>query len=427
VALMIPTAFPNRRKVPPMRKILFLSLLTCVLVIPPVAGAQTAPYQGSAGRISMNVEDADVRAVLRSISEFSGMNIVAGSEVKGTVTVLLHDVPWREALDQVLKMNDFVAVEEKGIIRVATHKDFEAARKLENLKTSLYQIRYARADKLSTVLARLLTDRGKVQAETRSNSVLVCDIPSVVASMDSIIPALDRPTAQVLIESKFVEVDVANKTELGVNWNIGNLTNPLANTRAGGQVDLGVTDPAGSFTFGRLENGVDINAKLSALEDKRKAEVLSQPSVLINDNEEAKILSGKKIPINVLDKSGNLVTQMFDVAVKLVVTPHINPNNDVLMTLQPEVSDLSGEATVAGGIIILASEVNTTLMAKDGETIVIGGVMRSKEGTVERNVPLLHAIPLFGRLFSYTAKTLDKTEILIFVTPHVIPAGTASK
>lgn len=391
------------------------------------ATAQTAPYRGSAGRISLNVEEADIRTVLRSISEFSGMNIVAGSEVKGPVTVLLHDVPWREALANILKMNDFVAVEESGIIRVATHKDFEQTRKTENLKTAVYQIKYARAEKLQLVVQKLLSDRGRAQADIRANALIISDISVVIVSMDSIVAALDKPTAQVLIEAKFVEVDVISAREMGINWAIGNLNNPLANTRASGNVDLGIDDPYGSFSFGRLQSGVDIGARLSALAEVRKAEILSQPSVLINDNETAKIISGKKIPINVLDEAGNLVTQFFDVAVRLTVTPHINPDNDVLMVLNPEVSDLSGEATVAGGIIILTSEVNTTLMVSDGETVVIGGVIRSKDSNVDRKVPLLHAIPLFGKLFSYSANTVDKTEILIFVTPHVIPARVVAR
>lgn len=418
---------PNRGKAGTMKPVFLIWLLAGVALCPLTAAAQSVPYHGSAGRISMNVEEADIRTVLRSMSEFSGMNIVAGSEVKGPVTVLLHDVPWREALENILKMNDFVASEANGIIRVSTHKDFEQARKLENLTTAVYQIKYARADKLQAVITKLLTERGKAQADVRANSLIISDIPQVIQAMDSIMRALDKPTAQVLIEARLVEVDVNTSRELGVNWSLGNLSNPLANTRAGGSVDLGVTDPAGTFTFGRLQNGVDINAQLSALQEERKAEILSQPSVLINDNEQATILSGKKIPINVLDQAGNLVTQFFDVAVKLTVAPHINPNNEVLMTLNPVVSELSGEATVTGGIIILTSEVNTTLLVKDGETVVIGGVIRSKDGHVERKVPLLHAIPLFGRLFSYSVKTLDKTEILVFVTPHVIPAGVASR
>jgi len=407
------------------RKTILLLLIGLSAAV--VAFGQTAPYRGTGGRISMNVEESDIRAVLRSISEFSGMNIVAGSEVKGSVTVLLHDVPWREALDNILKMNDFVAIESQGIIRVSTHKDYEQARKLENLETRVYQIKYARAEKLQTVVMKLLSERGRAQADVRANALIVSDIPSVIEDMEEIVVSLDRPTAQVLIEAKFVEVDYATAREIGVDWSIGNLSNPLANTRAGGSVDLGIQDPHGTFTFGRLENGVDINAKIMALEENRRAEILSQPSVLINDNESAEILSGKKIPINVLDEAGNLVTEFFDVAVRLRVTPHINPDNDVLMTLNPEVSDLSGEATVSGGVIILTSEVSTTLLVEDGETVVIGGVIRSKDGIVERRVPLLNAIPLFGRLFSYQAKTLDKTEIMVFVTPHVIPARVATK
>jgi type IV pilus assembly protein PilQ len=391
------------------------------------AGAQPGIVRESSGRISMNVEESDIRTVLRSISEFSGMNIVAGSEVKGPVTVLLHDVPWRDALNNILRMNDFVAVEDNGIIRVSTHKDFNASAKLEALATEVFPVRYARADKLTLTLSKLLTERGKAQPDVRANAIIVTDIPSVVARLDTIIKELDQPTGQVLIEAKIVEVDTKTARELGINWQLGNLANPGANTRAGGEVDLGVRNPNGSFTFGRLENGVELQATLSALEEKNKAEVLSQPSVLINDNESAKVMSGKKIPINVLDQSGNLITQFFDVAVKLTVTPQIIPGGDVLMSLDPEVSDLSGEATVAGGIIILTSEVNTTLMVKDGETVVIGGVIRSKDGLLERKVPLLHAIPLFGRLFTYSAKTLDKTEILVFVTPRVIPAKMAVK
>ena len=417
----------NRGKVQTMKSTLSVLALTCLLLFTLGALAQTAPYHGSGGRISMNVEQADIRAVLRSISEFSGMNIVAGSEVKGPVTVLLHDVPWREALESILRMNDFVSFEENGVIRVATHKDFEQARKMENLNTAIYQIKYARAEKLQAVVAKLLSERGKTQAETRANTLIISDIPSVIANMDTIVAALDKPTSQVLIEAKFVEVDVKAAKELGVNWSLGNLSNPLANTRAEARVTAGVSEPAGAFTFGRLQNGVNIEGMISALQETQRAEILSQPSVLINDNEQAKILSGKRIPINVLDEAGNLVTQFYDVAVKLTVTPHINPDNQVLMSLNPEVSDLSGEATVSGGIVILTSEVNTTLLVKDGETVVIGGVIRSKDGLVDRKVPLLHAIPLFGRLFSYEAKTLDKTEILVFVTPHVVPSETASK
>lgn len=403
-----------------------LSLLIFALTCS-VARAQRPGDPNYERRISMNVEQADIRTVLRSIAEFSGTNIVAGSEVTGPVTVLLNNVPWREALDNVLRINDFVAVEEKGVIRVTTHKDIASAAQLESLTTSIYRIKYARAETLKKTLTKLLSERGKIESDQRVNTLIVTDIPRVIEGVDRIVSELDQPTAQVLVEAKIVQVDAARSRELGVNWNVGNLANPVANTQAGASVDLAVQEPTGSFTFGKLVNGVSIDAALSALEESNDAEVLSQPSVLINDNELAEIISGKRIPINRLDQSGNIVTEFYDVAVKLKVTPHINPNNEVLMTLNPEVADLSGEATVSGGIIILTSEVRTTLLVKDGETVVIGGVIRSKEGSLHRKVPLLHAIPLFGKLFDYEVQTEDKSEILVFVTPRVIPAEMAKK
>ncbi|NUO18403.1 type IV pilus secretin PilQ [bacterium] len=407
-----------------MQRIWIILILMSMTASSPLL-AQSTRDAGYERRISMNVEQADIRTVLRSIAEFSGTNIVAGSEVTGPVTVLLNNVPWREALDNVLRINDFVAVEEKGVIRVTTHKDIASAEKLEALQTNIYKVKYARAETLKKTLSKLLSERGKMESDTRANTLIVTDIPNVISSMDMLVENLDQPTSQVLVEAKIVQVDASRSRELGVAWGVGNLNNPLSNTQAGASVDLGVVNPTGSFTFGKLHNGVDINATLSALEEDNAAEVLSQPSVLINDNESAQITSGKRIPINRIDESGNIVTEFYDVAVKLNVTPHINPDNEVLMTLNPEVADLSGEATVAGGIIILTSEVKTTLLVKDGETVVIGGVIRSKEGKLNRRVPLLHAIPLFGRLFDYEVETSDKSEILVFVTPRVIPAEMA--
>ena len=410
-----------------MKRFVIIMAMMAALIAAEALFGQTAPYRGSAGKISLNVEEADIRTVLRSISEFSGTNIVAGSKVKGPVTVLLHDVSWREALDNILKMNDFVAVEEQGIIRVTTLEDIQNAVRNEELETGIFQIKYARAEDLRVVLDKLLTERGKVQADTRVNTLIVTDIPASVEAFGRIVKELDKQTAQVLIEAKIVEVDTKAKKEVGIDWSFGNLDNPLQSVHAGADVTLGSGDPTGTFTLGRLHKGVNLQAMIKTLEEEGMAEVLSQPSVLISDNETATILSGKKIPINTINLAGNIITKFYDVAVKLTVTPHINPNNQVLMDLHPEVSDLSGEATVSGGIIILTSEIITKLLVDDGETVVIGGVVRSKKEETERRIPLLHAIPLLGRLFTYNFETLDKTEIMIFVTPHVIEAKVAQK
>ncbi len=408
------------------RFVIIIAVMAALIAVEALFG-QTVPYRGSGGKISLNVEEADIRTVLRSISEFSGMNIVAGSKVKGPVTVLLHEVSWREALDNILKMNDFVAVEEQGIIRVTTLEDIQNAVKNEELETGIFQIKYARAQDLKGVVEKLLTDRGKAQADVRANTLIVTDITASIDATRRIVEELDRQMNQVLIEAKIVEVDTRAEKEIGIDWYAGNLSNPLQTVHAGANVELAPGEPTGTFTLGRLQRGVNLQGMIKTLEEEGKAEVLSQPSVLISDNETATILSGKKIPINRIDMAVNIITEFYDVAVKLNVTPHINPNNQVLMNLHPEVSDLSGEATVSGGIIILTSEIKTKLLVDDGQTVVIGGVVRSKKEETERRIPLLHAIPLLGRLFKYNFETLDKTEIMIFVTPHVIEAKVAQK
>ena len=405
------------------------TLCMLVLIVSLQAGISRALAQRSYGNglISMNIEGAEIRSVLRTFSEFSGMNIIAGSDVKGTATVLLHNVPWRQALDQVLKINDFVAVEEEGIIRIATLNDIQNAEKMIELGTQIFQINFARSDDIKIIVDKMLTERGMCQSDDRTNSLVVTDIPRVLNSVQFLVDTLDTPTDQVMIHAKIVEVDKRLRREIGIDWTAGNLENPLSPTQIQGDVMTRPGETNGRFTFGRLQDGVDLNAIIDALEEDEKANILSEPSVLIADNEEAVILSGKRIPITTLDQAGNLVTTFYDVAVKLTVTPHINPNKQIMMELVPEVSDLSTQATVSGGIIILTSSVNTKLLVNDGETAVIGGVIRSKQSTLKKGVPFLSSIPLLGYLFKYEGTNVDNTEIMIFVTPTIRPMEMAQE
>lgn len=404
--------------------VLLLTTMLLLAAISPVA-AQRGGYSGQ-GLISMNIEGAEIRSVLRTFSEFSGMNIIAGSDVKGTVTVLLHNVPWRQALDNILKINDFVAVEDQGIIRIATLNDIQNAEKMIELNTQVYQVNFATASEIKNIINEMLTDRGMCQHDARTNSIVVTDIPRVLESVGFLVDTLDLQTDQVMIHAKIVEVDTRVRREIGINWLMGNLANPMSPTQVQGEVGLLPAEFGGRFQVGRMQDGVDLSAIFDALEEDDRANILSEPSVLIADNEEAVILSGKRIPITTLDRSGNLITTFYDIAVKLTVTPHINPNQQIMMELKPEVSDLSTEATVSGGIIILTSSVSTKLMVNNGDTAVIGGVIRSKESTLERRVPLLHSIPLLGHLFRYRSKNIDNTEIMIFVTPTIVPVEMAS-
>jgi len=222
-------------------------------------------------------------------------------------------------------------------------------------------------------------------------------------------------------QAKIVEVDVRAARELGIKWRAGNLGFPTVATHAGGNVTVPVGAPSATFVFSTLKSLASIDATLSMLEERRKARILSEPRVAVADNEEAMILSGKKVPVITLDFAGNKIIRFYDVALKLTVTPHINPERQIMMELHPEVSDLSSEATVQGGVIILANEVRTKLMVKEGETAVIGGILRTKESTIRKGVPILSHIPLLGNLFKYTSRSRNKTELIIFITPTIVP------
>ncbi len=224
-----------------------------------------------------------------------------------------------------------------------------------------------------------------------------------------------------MIEAKLVEIDASARNELGIDWSLGNLGRGDVLTHLGGASDLGVGSPSGTVTFGTSTSMFDIDAVLGFLEENNRAHILSEPRIAIIDNMTGKVLSGKQVPLTLRDESGNVYIQMYEVGVSLEVTPHINADNNVTLELNPVVSDLSAEATSNQQPIIITQEANTTLMIDDGATAVIGGIMRTKTSELERRIPILGYIPILGRLlFTYTSTSTDSTELVIFVTPHII-------
>ncbi|HMI30116.1 MAG TPA: type II and III secretion system protein, partial [Candidatus Limnocylindrales bacterium] len=181
-----------------------------------------------------------------------------------------------------------------------------------------------------------------------------------------------------------------------------------------------VTNPAGTIRLGTVKAFGTIDATLQALETQNKANIISNPRITTVNNREASVVVGKQIPLIVQDFAGNAVTQMTTIGIKLSVTPHINTGNRITMDVHPEVSDLAAQATVQGGIIINTTMADTRVMVNDGETAVIGGLIRSNESTVKRGIPILMDVPLLGNLFRSTSTTKQKRELLIFVTPKIL-------
>lgn len=372
--------------------------------------------------VTLKFKNADIRTVIQTFADLGDVNIVVSENVRGTISLNLKDVPWEDAFRIVLQVHGLSAVEEeRGMIGVMTMEEFDERRKMVDLETHVFRIQYADARDIMSVVREMMSERGGINVDRRTNSLIVTDIPSNIPKLRTLLETIDSPTPQVMIEAKIVEIDHKLLRETGIKWFVGDLDDPAKDTHFGGALDARASASPFSFTFGTLQKGIDIDAFLDLLESRDQAKILSEPKVAVADNEEAMILSGKKVPVITLDMAGNRIIRFYDVALKFTVRPHINPNDEIVMELHPEVSDLSGEATVEGGIIILSNEVTTKLRVLSGETAVIGGIIRERGSKLEKGIPFLSSIPLLGRLFKYSSTSKDEVEIVIFVTPKIIP------
>lgn len=434
--------------------LLLIAGAALVTLAPVPAGAQEAGpmkqvglVRTGSGTFSLEVEGADIRTVLRAISEFSGRNIVVSGEITGRVRVALKNVGWQDALRTVLRSNGLDYVEENGILRVdqmqklqaeAVERETSRAKQQElmALETRIVKLNYANAGELTTALVGSLTKRGSILVEKRTNSLIISDLPERLGAVEKMAQDLDTATPQIEITAKLVDVDVEALRGLGVEWNIapaepefwsdatlpggGAIHNGDRSLNAAAIHKTGIADPANRLTFGIFKSWASIEAQLQTLEQSRKAKIISNPRITTVDNREARILVGQKIPLIVQDVAGNPVSQLQTIGVLLRVTPHLTADKKIVMDLHPEVSDLSTQSTVQGGVIINTSEADTRVMVDDGQTAVIGGLIRSNEGTIRRGVPYLKDIPLLGLLFSSTNTVNSSRELLIFVTPRII-------
>ncbi len=416
---------------------ILLTVAALVVATGPALGQDRGARRGDSitmanDRLSIDVQAADIQTVLRSLAEFGNKNIIAGPEVKGDVTVRLREVPWQDALDIILKANGYGwEPGESGVIRVTTVKNLQtetleresAARKQEDLlplTTRIFRIKFAKAVELQPPLLASVTNRGQVKVEPQSNALVVREIEPNMIRIAQMIEELDVQTLQVEITARLVDVDTKASRELGVTWTAANLNRDGIDATGNLSVEAPVGAPIGTFRVGTSGPGGDLDLALQALASKNKAHIISNPRITTLDNQSARILVGKKIPLIVSDAAGNPITQLTTIGIQMTVTPHVNSNNMITMDLHPEVSDLSSQATVQGGIIIVTSEASTRVMVNDGETAVIGGLIRSNEAEREDGVPLLKDIPLFGNLFKSSNSTKESRELLILVTPRIV-------
>ncbi len=396
---------------------------------------------------NLQFQSADIRSVLTFLADYGNVNVVVAPDVSGTVTIKLSDVMWRTAMDIIGRTYDLAIVdEEEGYIRVLPNEAYRkevteqekhklSQRQLAELDTKIVRISNSTSDDIVKAVQSLLTDRGQATSDSRSNAIILQEVPSNMSKVMEFIAELDRPARQIKISTQLLEIWSTDLEELGINWSIEGTssvteTDAFGNTQTVRQYDQKgevipdlPIDVAGLYHVTALQRGWSADAIVKAIVNSRKGKVIAHPEITTIDNKEAKIQMGQKIPVKQFDESGNVVIKFEEVGTILRVTPHITAENQILMNLKPERSTYEFDPN---GIIINTSNAETNVIVGSGQTAVIGGLTTEDEVETEIGVPILKDIPLLGRLFKSTTKRMESRDLVIFVTPTIVDQELAS-
>ncbi|RDV26702.1 type IV pilus secretin PilQ family protein [Alteromonas aestuariivivens] len=415
---------------------------------------QDSKYTGAP--ISLDFQDVPVRQVLQIIAQVNGFNLVTTDTVSGNVTISLTGVPWDQALDMILKIKGLDKRLEGNILLIAPQDELSAreTKQLQSkqqvadlapLKSVSIVVNYAKAEGLASILKSqeggVLSERGSVTVDERTNTILIRDTQESIDEARSLIDSLDIPVKQVLIESRMVTVRDNVGEELGVRWGF---TNTFEDGASSGSlegadsassgfvpnlgerlnVNLPVANPAGriGFQVASLLDGTILDLELSALESENKGEIIASPRITVANQQEAYIEQGTEIPYVQATSSGATSVEFKKAVLSLQVTPHITPDNRIILDLVVT-QDTRGEtvSTSTGpAVAIDTQEIKTQVLVENGETVVLGGIFQQVNTDDVSKVPLFGDLPGVGALFRTTSKLYQKRELLIFVTPKIV-------
>jgi type IV pilus assembly protein PilQ len=414
-----------------------LVLAGLLLVSAGVSSAQQESPEGGAAvrsqRISLNLQSVTLGSVLKVMTQKSGINFLIGSELVGKpINVYLEDVLVEDALAAIMRANGLWYTRQKGT-NIYVIMDAPEGPPVATV-TEVLRADYADASELEQTLKPVLTDAGSIVVNPRANSLVVSDIPENMTTLQSLVKELDTPTGQVLIEAKIVEFTETGSHELGVSWDFSDFEEGEGD--GGGSFSYGSTfnqqDSEGvlNLTFGKFESFMevqDLTARIEAMQKDGLAEVLARPKVLTLDNKEAMIQITSHIALakkTTYREGGaeSTVEPIFgDVGVKLRVTPTINSDGFVTLKIEPEVSSASRSTYFPDEAVDTKMRTaQTTVMVKDGQTVVIGGLLRTDVNETHFKVPILGDIPLLGALFRKSIESETKSEIMLFLTPRIL-------
>jgi type IV pilus assembly protein PilQ len=428
------------------------------------AGPASGKYSGEP--ISVNLKDVDLRDFFRLIHEISGLNIVVDPNVKGSLTIVLDDVPWDQALDIVLKNNDLEKQLEGNVLRIATRdtvkKEAEETRDLAKAQaeaadvvTTTRVLSYAKADDMANTLKKFLSSRGDVISDARSNTLIIRDIPAVMPVVDNLIRQLDRKSQQVEIEARVVAANRSFTRQLGTqlafsagtssgnnivggNSQVGTssltrgpgLPTPPLIVSSGGassgstmplETNLGVGSPTSGFSYLFTSRNFALDYVITAAENKGVGKLLSKPRLVTQNNEKATVKQGTKIPVQTI-VNNTISVQFVDAVLQLEVTPQITAEGTIFMDVKVTNDQIDQSIPRVEGIpAIDTQEADTRVLISDGATVVIGGIIVSNQQTSIDQVPLLGSVPVIGNLFKHTTVSSTSSELLFFLTPRIIP------
>ncbi len=409
-------------------------------------------YRGEKG--TFIYKGASVREVIRQIARMGNFSIIITGEVKGTVDMELRNIPWDQALAVVLGESELGAFVDGSIVRISSLESISKRRRIksdtalivektEKLVSEQFFVNYATARDIAAGIKTLLTKRGRVAVDERTNSLTVLETPLNIESIEKIILSLDKPTPKILIESRIVQAGTDFSRELGIQWGasyrskktgarfpssiqIGGtqIETPFGNVSDGFIVDMPASVDRGTggslgVVLGNLAGTFDLDIRLSALEDKGKVKILSSPKIMTVDNSVARIEQGISIPFSTVSDQGTK-TEFADATLSLEVKPKITNDGNIFMDIH--VTDNSPDATFSVGSqpSIRRNEAKTKVLAEDGETIVLGGIVTTTVNKSNSRVPFFSSIPLLGAMFKSSRNTTVERELILFITPRII-------
>jgi type IV pilus assembly protein PilQ len=423
------------------------------------ASVPTSEKKYTGDPISVNLKDVDLKDFFRLIHEISGLNVVLDPSVRGTVTLVLDEVPWDQGLDIVLRNNGLTKEIDGNVLRIATQETLkrEADQHRELLKAQSDSIEmvtvtrvlsYAQAPTMVATLKRFMSSRGDVLADVRSNTLIIRDIPDSIPKIDNLLRQIDRKSQQVEIDARVVQTTRTFAREIGTEFGF---STPAGNTALGGLVgntsflspvihsivpafsspvaggssiplstNLGATAPNSGFTFSTQGHNYAIDFILSLMENRGVGKILSEPKGITQNNEKLTVKQGQQIPIQT-NINNTITTQYVDVVLELEVTPQITSEGTVFLDVNVQNTQIDKSISVAGQPGLDTQSTQTKVLVSDGGTVVIGGVVVTNQTTTVNQVPLLGNAPLIGNLFKHTSVSVSTQELMFFVTPRILP------